>query len=319
MLPQITVTIDSGPKRFTAPTVLNAMGEPITVRTGVFPSLPDLNDYDNRHEEIIPMSDRLGITAVPKEALPKDVDERKGFSDVEDQGPLGSCTAQGGVGLLEFMQRRAFGKHIEMSRMFLYNATKYLLGWEGDSGAYLRHTMAALRLFGCPPEEFYPYDRGRLDDEPSTYETALAAPFKGVTYLRHDAGTNTPPECALLSIKKYLAAGIPSVFGFYGFDSFSDGDGPGLVPIPGPGESAKWAHAVCAAGYNDEYHITNERTGDTTIGAVLFRNSWGVGWGDHGYGWIPYEFFLRRYCWDDWSILSVDWIDTGQFGLGLNK
>lgn len=296
------------------PIVLDAKGRPIAVRTGALPSPPDLRDYNDRHPKVYPLVRDLGIGKITSEELPTKLDKSAGFSEVEDQGPLGSCTAQAGVGLLEYMQRAAFGEHVDLARMFLYNATKWLLGWEGDTGAHLRITAAAMSVFGCPPESYYPYDPELLDVAPSAYEMALADKFKGLTYFRHEAGISTPRECAIASMKKYLFGDIPSMFAFYGFDSFSKGGRPGDVPMPGPNESVKWAHAVDFAGYDDEYEIENTLTGAKTRGAAKFRNSWGRDWGQDGYGWIPYEFFLRGYCWDDWSVLSVSWLDTGQFG-----
>jgi len=63
-----------------------------------------------------------------KKALPAQVDLRAWCSPIEYQGSLGSCTAQAGVGLLEYFQRRAFGKHLGGSRLFLYKATRQLAG-----------------------------------------------------------------------------------------------------------------------------------------------------------------------------------------------
>ncbi|WP_230669000.1 hypothetical protein [Methanosarcina barkeri] len=43
---------------------------------------------------------------------------------------------------------------------------------------------------------------------------------------------NTLPSDVLFSVKKYLAAGIPSMFGFFGFPSFNDTDGKRWNPLP---------------------------------------------------------------------------------------
>jgi C1A family cysteine protease len=104
------------------------------------------------------------------------------------------------------------------------------------------------------------------------------------------------------------------MFGFFGFRSFLQTDTPGAIPFPCPNEMAEWGHAVMAVGYDDARVIVNTRCGQQSQGALLIRNSWGEEWGDKGYGWLPYDYVLKGFALDFWSLCSVDWIDTSQFG-----
>ena len=75
-------------------------------------------------------------------------------------------------------------------------------------------------------------------------------------------------------------------------------------------------HAVMAVGYDDEMKIKNANSDEArTTGALMIRNSWGTGWGENGYGWLPYDYILRSLAVDWWSILKSEWVDTKQFGL----
>lgn len=302
------------------------------VGTGWLPPLPDLRDYTESDADIPEIAKTLNISSTQETALPAKVDLRPWFVnepkiEVEDQRQLGSCTANAAVGIVEYFQKRAFGKHLDGSRLFIYKTTRNLLGWVGDTGAYLRTTMAALELFGVPPEKFWLYtdnqqptqsEKRTFDEEPSAFIYELAEEFEALEYFCHDPlGKNVPPDQVLASVKKWLAAGVPSMFGFYGFPSFSFSNIPGGIPYPCQNEQAEWGHAIVAIGYDDAMKIVNTKCNKETTGALLIRNSWGKYWGDGGYGWLPYDYVLNRLASDFWSLLSMDWVETGQFGLNL--
>ena len=284
-------------------------------RMGWRPDLPDFRDYTVEHENIKPMLEEMGI-AEPVKKLPSDVDLREWCSPVEDQKNLGSCTANAGVGIVEYFQRKAFGKHIDASRLFLYKTTRRLMGLEGDSGADLRSTMGALVLFGVPPEKYWPYtDKNPgFDKEPDTFCYACAENYKSIQYVKLDPPSTTVNE-VLDRIKTNLAAGLPSMFGFTVYSSIEQTiDNGGKIPFPCSGEQIEGGHAIVAVGYDDNMEIKNDNCETSATGALLIRNSWGT-WGEKGYGWLPYEYVLKGIATDWWTLLKNEWVDTGEFGL----
>ena len=286
---------------------------------------PDFRDHTPNLSQVSPklraqgqkdsiraMLGKVGV-AEPVKALPPTVDLRAWCSPIEDQGALGSCTANAGVGLVEYFERRAFGKHIDGSRLFLYKTTRDLLHWVGDTGAFLRNTMGAMTLFGVPPEEYWPYKIADFDKEPSGFCYAFGQNFQSVSYYRLDP-SGTAVNVLLDQIKTYLAAGLPSMFGFTVYSSYGQADATGKFPFPTPGEAIAGGHAVDAVGYDDAMKIKNTNPGAVeTTGALLIRNSWGTTWGAAGYGWLPYEYVLKALAVDWWSLLKNEWVDTGNF------
>jgi C1A family cysteine protease len=290
-----------------------------TVGTGWLPPFPDLRDFSDAEPRIVDMAKKLGLTkSKESKLLPETVDLRTWCSVVENQQSLGSCTAHAAVGIVEYFQRRAFGKHIEGSRLFVYKTTRNLMQVTGDTGAWLRNVMGALKLCGVPDEKYWPYKDTKpdFDNEPPSFVYAVADNYEALKYFCHDPlGANFSGKSVLQSVKKYLAAGIPAMFGFWGFSSSNSGNVKGGFPYPCPGEKAQWGHAVVAIGYDDGKKIKNTKCNKTTTGALLIRNSWGTTWGDQGYGWLPYDYVLNKLASDFWSLVSMDWVDTKQFGI----
>ena len=283
--------------------------------TGWLPPMPDLRDYSPQDKQVKEMAKKIGLNN-NKLSVPSSIDLRSWCSPVENQESLGACTAHAGVGIVEYFQKRAHGKYLDGSRLFVYKTTRNLMQVTGDTGAWLRNTMGALALCGVPDEKYWPYKVADFDLEPPSFVYAVADNYEALRYFCHDPlGANVPTKTVLDSIKRYLSAGIPSMFGFYGFSSFNNSSVKGDIPYPGPGERAEWGHAIVAVGFDDKKKIKNTQYNTTSTGALLIRNSWGTRWGDDGYGWLPYDYVLNKLAMDFWSLISFEWIDTKNFGL----
>jgi C1A family cysteine protease len=267
------------------------LSEPMEkIGMGWLPDYPDFRDYSPDRDTVSDTLKRTGRTDSVKALLTKvglaqsteapvlaaSVDLRAFCSPIEHQLNLQSCTAHAGIGIVEYFEKRATGNYINASRLFVYKVTRNLLGFQGDTGAFLRSTMGALRLFGAPPEKYWPYVPANYDSEPTAFLYSFAENYKAIQYFRLDPpGTST--DILLTRIKAYLAVGLPSMFGFTLYDSCSQAKSSGKIPYPVKDEHSVGGHAVVAVGYDDNIKITNANKGaEVTTGALLIRNSWGT-------------------------------------------
>jgi C1A family cysteine protease len=278
-------------------------------KMGWIPDLPDIRDFTHTHKDVQRvMLSGAGIKGPP--APPATVDLEQWCSPIEDQSTIGSCGGNAGAGLIEYYERRAFNAYIDVSRLFLYKVARNLDGDVGDTGTQLRTIMKVIAMFGAPPEENWPYNVSKYDEEPSAMLYAMASNYKASTYFRLDPHGSSP-QIALQNVKSHLAQALPCIFGFTVYSSMpgcgAADDGTGNIPMPKQGDSVQGGHAVMAVGYDD-----NRKIG-SSVGALKIRNSWGADIGDHGYFYMPYDYVLRGIADDFWTLVKADFIDTRLF------
>jgi hypothetical protein len=230
---------------------------------GCLPEAPSPKDY----------------AAVPNvSSLPPRVDLRPGCSPVEDQGRVGSCTANAIVGAVEY-KRRKDGRQDDLSRMFVYFNGRKLSGSETeDCGLRISHGMAAFLAHGAPPESAWPYDPERVGTAPDPAAYAAATANAEVEYARLSGVEH---------IKGALARQQPVVFAIsLPTRCWEEAAAGGVVPAPSDSELAPvlrlhGQHSMLLVGYDSDQNIFH------------VRNSWGTSWGDQGYCRLSIDTFQR--------------------------
>lgn len=267
------------------------------------PDLADRRDYTPGAGEVDRLLRQAGEHAGSE--LPDSVDLREFCAPVSDQRQLQSASAHACVAVAEYFERRASGRLLAASPMFLHQMTRRLLRENADGGADLRTTLKALVRFGLPPERYWPHTAENYGRQPDAFLYGFARDYRAIRYVRLDVAGRSG-ESTLHDVRRFLAAGFACAFGFSAFSSLShDAD----IPFPTGLDALCGGHAVAAIGYDDKRRIRSDR------GALLVRNSWGEGWGDHGYGWLPYAYVRELLARDFWTLVRPRWLRSGEFHL----
>ena len=223
-------------------------------------------------------------------ALPPSIDLRNQCPTVYDQGQLGSCTANGIGGAIQFdRMKQKLTPDFVPSRLFIYYNERVIEHTvNSDSGAMIRDGVKSVSKQGVCPETDWPYDITQFAKKPPTNCYKEALQYKEVQYRRLLQNVNQLKGC--------LASGYPFVFGFTVYDSFESQTvaQTGIVPMPGSAEQVLGGHCVVAVGYDDSQQ------------RFFIRNSWGTGWGMQGYCTMPYAYLTDANLSSDfWTIRLV--------------
>lgn len=230
---------------------------------------------------------------VPNLRLPDRVDLRAHCSPVEHQLKTNSCVANAVVGALEFHQRRASQPLTDLSRLFVYYNARALAGREAeDTGSFIHHGMAALLAHGACEERMWPFLEPMVKVRPTMGCYTNASYYEAIQYARTPLG---------VSAMTALSQGLPVVFGTYiPMDYYQIAAKTGVMPGAGKVVQTMPAsgHAMLLVGY------------DMTEKTWLVRNSWGTGYADGGYLWIPFD---TLEAWSApshfWTIGAIEQID----------
>jgi C1A family cysteine protease len=221
---------------------------------------------------------------------PGRVDLRNFCTSIEDQGALGSCTGQAIASAIEYLNNRSVGRALDISRLFIYYYERALINTiKYDSGAYIRDGIKVVFNNGAPLESLWPYVIRRFTQVPSRQAINDALKRKVTRYER----VTTLDGCI-----NALSNGLPVIVGFLVYSSFMSRSvsATGIMPYPNVArERLLGGHAVLLVGF------------DNATQRFIAKNSWGTGWGDKGYFYMPYQVIGNRAMSDDfWVIRNVN-------------
>lgn len=233
-----------------------------------------------------PGDKRFGI-ANPTIVLPDSFSLQSEMPPVWNQLNTSSCTAHAAGAAFEHRLKH-MGIEFTPSRLFLYYNERLLEGdTSQDNGATIRDSMVALQNWGDLNESQWPFQTDNMFKQPPPDVYQQASKNKVITF-------QAVPQDEL-SLKHAIFAHNPVCFGINVYRSFESQKvaKSGRVPVPDPkSEQYLGGHAIILVGWRP--------------GSFLFRNSWGEGWGNGGYAWIPNEYVLNP------ELASEFWIITAQ-------
>lgn len=223
-----------------------------------------------------PLPRHMMLNRTAAVALPQTVDLRKSAGPIKDQGDEGSCTGHAFSSAREWIAR-AYGKSAPiLSPQFLYASALIAQGdFPNDDGSDGETLCETLIANGCCLESDYPYVAGQIE-RPTPAQLASARRYKLGAY--HGL-TGSYTALTVLGDKVPWPVGV----GFNVFESFESDEvaKTGIMPIPGPGEKSLGGHQVLMLGYDMPKRL------------ALIQNSWGTGWAQSGFFWMPFEVLDR--------------------------
>ena len=252
--------------------------------TGCIPTPPELL---SRLASVSPKAPSAANAEAP---LPSAVDLSYGMSPVKNQGGYDACSAFACCASTEFVPYDKTGQN-ESERFLWYN-TKANDGSgnpEQNRGTSLAVAISQLQTTGSCWESACPTTEGPLLRPPSS-AYAQAAQMK-VQHAYRVVPENSDGLRFMLGAYRW-----PVIIGFRITNSTLNSSGMLSMPT---GEPTTGGHAVLIVGYDDRTQL------------FKFKNSYGTGWGQQGYGFMPYAFVRPGNTFDLFAIDSQGYISEG--------
>ncbi|TCS96686.1 C1 family peptidase [Hazenella coriacea] len=233
---------------------------------------------------------------LPTFTIPRQKDYTDQMSPVRDQGTEGTCVGFATVvGVKEYQAEKDFHSFIPLSPRFLYQKCKEIDGNPDQEGTYPRIAMQVLKKTGVCLEEYWPY-MAKQPGQPKPGAEENANRYRIKAFAKLDS---------VETMKRSLVANGPFLAGVPVYQNWMTQEvhATGKIPLPG-NDNQIGGHAICIVGYNDDTQL------------FKFKNSWGDSWGDHGYGYLPYEYLELKLS-EAWS--ATDLIDNPDALVNVKK
>lgn len=209
---------------------------------------------------------------------------------VEDQGQLGSCTANATATCFRYDAMLDGTDPGQLCRFFIYYGERKLEGTlgQGDTGAE-GHDAFTVAQSGIPDETCWPYtwpggiDAGPPSDsvfDPTNLPADVASAPAAYTLKKPVVAVPQTQQAiqALLSNRQTVAMG----FTVYSSFESSTVATTGIVPMPAQNEQVVGGHEVLIVGYLE-----------AEPNYALLMNSWGATWGLKGFFLMPWSYICN--------------------------
>jgi len=224
------------------------------------------------------------------------IDYTSEMSPVKNQGSLGSCVGFAVVAMKEWQEQQEHlqellegkkykrkSKHYDLSEQWMYYKCKEIDYWPNEEGTSIRFAMKILNKVGVPCEKAWPYNASYVG-KPKRWANLVSKWSLGGEYIR----MRTPED-----IINSLGNNGPLPIGIAVYKEMFYTTSNGIIKYPVDPDTCYGGHAICLVGWNPE------------IKMFKFKNSWGTGWGQNGYGYLPYN-YIKDFCWDAWEIKDLN-------------
>ncbi|WP_066071653.1 C1 family peptidase [Neobacillus soli] len=203
------------------------------------------------------------------------VDLRLNFPEVRDQGRRGTCTAFAVTSSHEHHRNL----NERLSEEFLFSCAKSLQGAYDDSGVSIPTALESIVRWGHTTNTLLPYNESSV----------LPLKFKDIPPVilkdaksRKIASYNTINQI-ITHIESQLKKERSVIAGVVVHPTFWLTADNNFIDVPAI-ESVEGYHAIVIVGYGER---------DDGKKCFIIRNSWGSDWGDSGYAYISYDYFIK--------------------------
>jgi C1A family cysteine protease len=231
---------------------------------------------------------QLNAKAVINKAsnIPTSFSLRSSISPILNQGYIGDCVSNAFALTISTMTN----KKVNISRLFHYAVTRILedTALSDDSGLYIRDAATSILNYGAVSESVWPYVESKFSIFPSLATFKASNFFRNFSYTFVNQDLNSLKQCLVVNKK-------PIIFGLNVYSSFITQSvaSNGQVPLPKTtSETLEGGHCMVIIGYDDSKKV------------FVCANSWGSGWGDHGFCYIPYDYLTNANLANDFCYLS---------------